>query len=132
MAENRRGGTMFFKVDSVLRDAKGNFTYNLGAPKRNPLHSSDNRTIGYNETPQTPMVEGEITDQGDLVLADFREPDGRTTITIELANGKVVSFRNAWYAGDGNVQTEEGNIQVLFHAHGSRRDERGRHRPRHI
>ena len=25
MAENRRGGTIFFKIDSVLRDAKGDF-----------------------------------------------------------------------------------------------------------
>ena len=33
MAENRRGGTMFFKVDSVLRDAKGNWSYNIGGPK---------------------------------------------------------------------------------------------------
>ena len=113
MAENRRGGTIFFKIDSVLRDAKGNFTYNIGAPKREPLHASDQRTIGYKEGPMTPFVEGEITDQRDLVLSDFVNITN-ATITLELANGKVFTVRNAWYAADGNVQTEEGNIQVRF------------------
>ena len=110
---NRRGGTMFFKVDSVLRDAKGNWTYNIGAPKREALHSTDQRTIGYKEGPMTPFVEGEITDQRDLVLADFVNLTD-TTITLELANDKVFTLRNAWFAADGNVQTEEGNIQVRF------------------
>ena len=61
----------------------------------------------------TPFVEGEITDQRDLVLSDFVNLVN-TTITLELANGKVFTLRNAWYAADGNVQTEEGNIQVRF------------------
>jgi hypothetical protein len=38
------------------------------------------------------------------------------TVTLELANGKVVVAREAWYAGDGTVQTEEGNIAVRFEA----------------
>ena len=113
MAENRVGGTIFFKIDSVLRDAKGNFTYNAGGPKREPVHASDLRTVGYREMPQTAYIEGEITDQRDLVLTDFINIEN-ATVTIELANGKVFTLRNAWYAADGNVQTEEGNIQVLF------------------
>ena len=113
MAENRRGGAIFFKIDSVLRDAKGNFTYNIGAPKRNPLHSSDLRTVGYNEMAQTPFIEGEITDQRDLILSDFVNITN-ATITLELANGKVFTLRNAWFSSEGNVQTEEGNIAVRF------------------
>ena len=114
MAENRRGGVIFFKIDSVLRDAKGNFTYNLGAPKREPLIGADLTVQGYKEMGQVPRVEGEITDQRDLILSDFLNLEN-TTITLELANGKVFTLRNAWYAADGDVQTEEGNIQVLFH-----------------
>ena len=113
MAENRRGGTMFFKIDSVLRDAKGSWTYNVGAPKREGLINTDLSIAGYKEMGQVPFVEGEITDQRDLVLADFVNLED-TTITLELANGKVFTLRNAWYAADGNVETEEGNIQVRF------------------
>ena len=114
MAENRKGGTIFFKVNSVLRDAKGSFTYNLGAMKREPILNADGTVAGYKETPQVPRIEGMITDQGDLILSDFINIENET-ITLELANGKVIDQRNSWYAGDGDVTTEEGEIQVLFH-----------------
>ena len=32
-----------------------------------------------------------------------------------MANGKVVSQRNSWFGGEGDVTTEMGEIQVLFH-----------------
>ena len=114
MAENRRGGTIFFKVNSVLRDAKGSFTYNLGAMKREPILNADGTVAGYSEVPQVPRIEGVITDQRDLVLSDFINLEDET-ITLELGNGKVIDQRNSWYAGDGDVTTEMGEIQVLFH-----------------
>lgn len=113
MPENRRGGVIFFKVDSVLREAKGNFTYNIGAPKRDALINADLSIAGYKEMGQIPFIEGEITDASDLVLSDFLNIEN-ATLTLELANGKVFTIRNAWYAGEGNVQTEEGNIQIRF------------------
>ena len=85
MAENRRGGTIFFKVNSVLRDAKGSFTYNLGAMKREPILNADGTVAGYKEMPQPPRIEGVITDQRDLILADFINLTNET-ITLELAN----------------------------------------------
>ena len=36
------------------------------------------------------------------------------TLTLELANGKTFVLSDAWYAADGNAQTEEGNLQILF------------------
>lgn len=113
MAENRRGGTIFFKVDSVQRDAKGNFTYNAGGPKREAMIGADLIVQGYKEMGQVPFIEGEITDQGDLSLTEFINLEN-VTATLELANGKVFTLAEAWYAADGNVQTEEGNIQVRF------------------
>ena len=106
-------GVIFLKVDSVLRDAKGSFTYNLGAMKREPILNADGTVAGYKEMPQVPRIEGVITDQNDLTLSDFINITD-ATITLELANGKVVDLRNAWYAADGDVTTEEGEIQVLF------------------
>ena len=113
MAENRRGGVIFFKIDSVLRDAKGSFTYNIGAPKREAMIGADLAVQGYKEMGQVPYVEGEITDQRDLILSDFVNVEN-ATITLELANGKVFTLRNAWFAADGNVGTEDANIQVRF------------------
>ena len=109
---NRRAGKIFFKVDSTQYDAKGSFTYNLGAAKREAIVGGD-KVHGYKETIQVPFIEGEITDSADIGLAKLQALDG-VTVTLELANGKTILLRDAWFAGDGNVQTEEANIAVRF------------------
>lgn len=110
----RRAGILFLKVDGALYDAKGNFTYNLGKAKREAIVGAD-AVHGYKEMPQVAFIEGEFTDGSSLDLAKLVALDG-VTVTLELANGKVVILRDAWFAGDGNVQTEEGNIAVRFEA----------------
>lgn len=68
---------------------------------------------GYKGMPRVPFIEGEITDRGNLDLAAFQALTD-ATITLELANGKTVILRDAWYSADGDVGTEEANIQVRF------------------
>ena len=106
----RRAGIVYFKINGEIQDAKGNFTYNLGKPKREAIVGSDG-THGFKETPQVAFIEGELTDRGNLDLEALVTLDD-ITATLELSNGKVIVIRNAWYAGDGNVQTEEANIQL--------------------
>ena len=107
-SKTRRGGTLSLTVNGVRQDAKGSFSYNLGLPKREAIVGADS-VHGYKETPQAPMIEGEITDRGDLDLAAFVQTTD-ATVTLQLANGKTIVLRNAWFAGEGTVQTEEGNI----------------------
>lgn len=109
---NRRAGKLFFKVDGVRHDAKGTFTYNIGADKTEAIVGADT-VHGYKSTPQAPTIEGAITDRGDLSLTDIVELDD-ATVTLELANGKTFVLSNAWYSGDGNVTTEEGEIEIKF------------------
>lgn len=111
-SNNRRAGVLFFKVDGVQRDAKGNFSYNIGSPKRKMIVGPD-RVHGYSEMPQVPFIEGEITDASDLDLKAFQNLTD-SSITLELANGKVVALHHGTHCADGNVQTEEANIQVRF------------------
>ncbi len=108
----RKGGIIFVKIDGEIQDAKGNFTYNLGMPKREAIVGSDT-VHGFKETPQVAFIEGEITDRQTLDLEKLLRTED-ATITLELANGKVISLRNAWYAGDGTGNTDEGNIAVRF------------------
>ena len=110
----RVSGTVFFKINGVQRNAKGNFTYNRGSPKREPIIGPDT-VHGYKEMPQVAMIEGEITDSPDISLEDLTNMEGET-LTLELANGKTFVLSDAWYAADGNAQTEEGNLQILFHS----------------
>lgn len=106
----RRAGTLYLKINGITFDAKGNFTYGIGNPKREAIVGADG-IHGYKETPQVAFIEGEITDRSDLDLAALTNTDD-ITATLELANGKIIAVRNAWYAAEGHVQTEEGNIQL--------------------
>lgn len=108
----RRGGLIQFQINGEIYDAKGEFTYNLGRPLRETIVGADG-VHGYKETPQVPFIEGEITDRGNLNLAKLVSETG-ATVTLELANGKVVVLRDAWFAGEGTGNTEEGNIAVRF------------------
>ncbi|MGD9638384.1 MAG: phage tail tube protein [Alphaproteobacteria bacterium] len=109
---NARAGTIYLKVDGTLRDAKGDFTYNLGKSKREAIIGADG-VHGYKETPQVPFIEGAITDDSDLDLANFVTQDD-VTVTLELANGKTIVLSDAWYASEGDVTTSEGEIKVRF------------------
>ena len=108
----RRGGIISLKINGALYDAKGNFTYNIGAPKRDGIVGSDG-VHGFKETPQVSFIEGEITDRSSLSLETLLNAED-ATITLELANGKVIMLRDAWYAGEGTGNTDEGNIGVRF------------------
>lgn len=109
---NRRAGTIFFTVNGERHDAVGEFTYDIGEPKREALVGAD-VTHGYKETQKVAFIEGELRDKSDLDLAAlFNVTDA--TVTLELANGKNIILRNAWYAGDGTVGTENANIACRF------------------
>lgn len=112
MADQRRGGTIQLQVGGEVQDAKGNFTYHLGTSKREAIVGSD-RVHGYKETPAVPYIEGMITDRGNLDAKSlFNGKD--LTVTLALANGKVITLGEAWYAGDAKVTSEEGEIEVRW------------------
>jgi len=114
MAQTRIGGIINVKISGVLHRAKGSWSYNLGLPKREAVVGSD-AVHGFKETPQAAFVEGAITDSSDLDLRALVSATN-ATVTLELANGKVIILEGAWYAGDGTVTTEEGEIEVRFEA----------------
>lgn len=110
--EQRRGGIIFLKVNGEIYNAKGSFTYNIGKPKRDAIVGAD-QVHGYKEVPQIPFIEGEITDTPTMDLEALVTAEN-ATVTLELANGKVISLREAWYASEGTGNTDEGNIGVRF------------------
>ena len=109
---NLIAGILEFKVNGEIQNAKGNFTYNLGKHKRDAIIGPD-RTHGFKALPQVAFIEGEITDRSDLNVEQFLNITN-ATLTLGLANGKVIVLKEAWFASEGNVQTEEANIAVRF------------------
>ncbi len=113
MANSRVGGLIQFKIDGELFLAKGNFTYNIGVPKKEMIVGADS-VHGFKETPQVAFIEGAITDTDEVDLENQILRVRDATITLELANGKLITIEEAVYAGDGNVTSEEGEIAVRF------------------
>jgi len=109
---NRRGGTIYFKVDSTQYEAKGEFSYNIGQGKRTTIVGASS-VHGYTEEVQAPFIEGAITDSKDVVLKTLLNLDD-VTVTLELANGKTIVLRNGWSTNEGTVKTKEGEIPVRF------------------
>ena len=111
--KNLRAGIIAVKIDGFQYDAKGSFTYNLGRAKRTPIEGAD-RPHGFSVKPQTPRIEGVITDFGTLDVTQVLDlEDG--TVTIELSNGKVIVLEEGYYSGEGDITTEEGEIPFIFH-----------------
>lgn len=110
----RRFGTIELKVDGEMYAVKGSFTYGLGKPQREAVVGHD-AVHGYKELPTVPFIEGEITDAPELSLDKLAEVTA-STITLSLANGKVIVLRDAWSANkDGlTASTEEGAVSVRF------------------
>lgn len=110
----RVGGIIQFKVNGQQLNAKGQFTYGYGKEERKAIEGSD-RIHGFTSKIQTPYIEGEITDTGDLsieTIAAFVDE----TITLELANGKIFALYGAWSTNKDGIsgQTDESNIAVRF------------------
>jgi hypothetical protein len=112
MADQRRAGLIQLQVNGEIQDAKGNFTYNLGRPKREAVIGADG-VHGYKEMPQVAFIEGAITDRGTLDLAALQTGKD-LTVTLTLGNGKLISLGEAWFAGEGGGSSEEAEIAVRW------------------
>lgn len=114
MADNQRAGLISIAINGELLDAKGEFTYNLGTPIREPIVGAD-RIHGFKETPGTPMLKGQITDRRGLDVKKLSSVVD-ATITLQSGTGKTVVFRQAWAGGGFDVGTSESAIDVTFYA----------------
>lgn len=106
------GGRIAVKYNGKMLRAKGSWTYNLGEDRKEGVVGSDG-VHGFKTTPQVPFIEGEITDTADMNLSDLLKVTD-ATVTLELANGKVISLKDAWFASEGTGNTEEGNVGCRF------------------
>lgn len=112
MANQRRGGLIQIKVNGAIMDAKGDFTVNLGGPKREAIIGVDG-IHGFKETIQVPFIEGAVTLAADTDIDTLINLED-ATIVSEESNGRTVVLQGAWYAGEGSWTTGEGELPVRF------------------
>lgn len=110
--QSRVAGVIELKVNGDLLRAVGDFTFNLGKPKREAAIGSTG-VDGFKEMPQVAFIEGSIRHTERTNVAAITDV-ADATITLTLANKQVVVLRNAWFAGEGAGHTEEGTFDVRF------------------
>lgn len=109
MATARRSGLSSLTINGEVYNHSGTVSYNLGEPLRRAQLDESGATVGYFEEPQENFIETQIIDADTLDLEALVNLTD-ATVTIQLANGKVLTQRSAWYSGDGNAESREGKI----------------------
>lgn len=109
-----RTGIESLTLDGSQVRVKGDVTFCLGTPKREPVIGLD-AVHGFKITPQVAFFETTITDSTNLNLKELFNMENITAVA-KLRNGKSVSFTRAYYAGDGQMTVAEGEVSVRFEA----------------
>ena len=107
---SRVAGFLKLKVNGVLKQGKGEFEYNLGQPKRTPVLNADGTVAGFKEEAQAPFIKGKITDASDFDVVELLNLVDATA-TLDLANGKTFVLQEAFYSGEGTINTGESEIE---------------------
>lgn len=112
MANKQIGGIVILTADGLVLNAKGSWTWNLGQAMRESVIGAD-RIHGRKEIPQVGKLEGIISYTEDLTLKVLLNLID-ATITMVLGNGHTFILRDAFFAGEGDGTTEDGEIAVIF------------------
>jgi hypothetical protein len=108
----RVAGTLFLAVNGTSIPAKGNFSVGFGSEKKTAVIGVSG-IHGFKGETQVPFIEGTITNRSGLdVKALLAIEDA--TITLQFQGGKTLVLRQAWHAGDGTLNADEGEIAVRF------------------
>ena len=102
-------GVLSFELNGERHRIKGHATYNLGKPVKEEIVGADG-VHGYKVTHQAARVELTSSDHADLNLEDLLDFEG--TANLHLANGKVITLQEAFFAAEGDVNTEESEITI--------------------
>ena len=109
----RIGGIFYLKVNGkIIITTEGEFTYNIGKPKRQAEKSGALKVAGFSAEAQVPYIDGEIYDTADLDVEELLDREN-ATVTIELYNGKTVILTGAAFCGEGEFNTK-GRLKVRF------------------
>jgi hypothetical protein len=111
---NIRFGTLTLRIDGQQYLVTGAFSANLGTDKREAQVGIDGH-VGTKVTPRSPWIKGTMRDWDGLDLKRLLNMVD-VTVTAELANGKAYAFRGAFQTGEGDVNIDEGTVDVMFNA----------------
>ncbi len=109
---NRLAGVATLTVDGVIYSLEGSFKYSPALVKRETVSGQD-AVHGYKEMPVAPFVSGSFRDSQGLTVADFNAMTN-VTVSVQLANGKLIIGRNMWTVDALEVDTADAKFDVRW------------------
>jgi hypothetical protein len=109
---NRIAGTAFLTVDGTSYALVGEMEYNPGIVTRESLLGQDG-VHGYKEMPQAPHISATIRDMNNMDVLTLNQMTNNT-ITVQLANGKLIVGRNMWTVESQTSKAQDGTIEVKW------------------
>jgi len=112
MASVLIAGVAYLKVDGNQYRLLGSFAIGALTTEKTGVAGQDG-VHGYTEKPIVPSIEAEISDIGSLSVQALQQITS-STVTAELANGKVYVLGGAWVSGMVSLDATMGKIKVKF------------------
>ena len=114
MADNRNriAGIAYLTVDGVAYALVGDLEYSPSTVTRETLLGQDG-VHGYKEMPNAGDISASIRDMGGMSVQALNNMTNNT-ITVKLANGKLIVGRNMWTVAEQTSKANDGTIEVKW------------------
>lgn len=112
MATKRVAGTCKVRADSIKLDLGGTVTVSPLSVMREGV-SGLGGPVGYKETPRIPFIEVEVITSSSFSLEAVGAITD-ATVQADLANNKSYILRQAWLAGEPDINAAEGTTTLRF------------------
>ena len=109
---NRLAGVATIQVGGVNYLLQGELSYSPSTVTRETLAGQD-QVHGFKEMPVASFISGILRDTNNLTVLNFNQMTN-VTISLSLANGKLIVGRNMWCTGVQEVKATEATFEVKF------------------
>ena len=109
---NRIAGTAYVSVDGISYALSGEIEYNPSLVKRESVEGQDG-VHGYKEMPMAPYISATLRDMNGLSVAGLNSMTNNT-VTVQLANGKLIVGRNMWTVDAQSSKATDGTVEVKW------------------
>jgi hypothetical protein len=112
---NRIAGVAFVAIDGNSYALAGAGSYQVSGSSREVLNGQDG-FHGFSEVPRPGMISWSFRDGAEVSITALNEM-ADATVTLELANGKIIIARNAVRIGEPlKVNSEDGTGDIEFYS----------------
>jgi len=107
------GGYAEVRFNGNVMEFRSELTWNFQTFVKKGVAGRDGRVHGHLVEPQVPYIEGEFTHSGQYKTADL-EAIVNATVTARLADGRVLTLRGAYVAGEIAPQGDDAKVKIRF------------------